>query len=153
MRTSSNPAVIYAALLKIQEEGILENIKKNKKADAFGGYRYADLAATLDDIKAALKAVGLGITQSPDLLDNGPFPPSWVLTTRVFNAEGEYLDNFSPIIVVDRETKDKKTGEPKVSAPDAQSYGSGISYARRYGALSLMAIATEDDDGAGASGR
>jgi hypothetical protein len=94
--------------------------------------RYATLESVLDAVTVPLLDAGLFVTQTPVPLDSG-----WALKTTIAHVEGGELVGMVPL----------EYGDAKGLNP-MQSLGSAISYARRYGLLSLLCLTAEDDDGA-----
>ncbi len=89
--------------------------------------KYADLASVMDACLPALNGHGIAVIQP--LMEN-EFGRSVV--TRFIHSSGETLECPIPLIV---------------GKNDMQGLGSAITYARRYGLMSLAGIAPEDDDG------
>ncbi len=134
MKTSESIQSIAKALAAAQRS--FGKVRKDKTAELGRGgtYRYADLAAVCEAIIPALNAEGIAVIQGsgPDSLG--------VLETRLVHGEsGEWIATYTPIY-------EGRNG-------GAQGYGSGMTYARRYGLLAAVGVAPEDDDdGAKASG-
>lgn len=120
---------IAAALLKVQQE--LDPIKKGKKGH---NNKYADLPAVLDEAVETLNKHGIIVLQ--------PIQPASatsharVETLLVHAASGESISGSAEV---------PWRSDNKMN--DAQSYGSAVTYARRYSLVSMLAISTEDDDG------
>lgn len=95
------------------------------------GYTYADLPQILEVINPLLKKHGLGFTQL--LTEDG-------LLTVIFHAEsGECIEGTCPIPTTTLKGMN-----------DYQSFGSGITYYRRYALSSALGIVTDKDtDAAG----
>lgn len=114
--------------------GELEDVTKNKKANA-GQYEYgyADLATTVAMTRKVLSKHGLAVTQTA--AGDGE---DVVVYTTVLHSSGQFL-----------------TAEPLrlPAGKTAQQTGSALSYGRRYALMAFLGLATEDDDGAGASPR
>ena len=91
-------------------------------------YRYADLATVIATVKPVLAAENLAFSQT--LSDAG-------VATMIMHDSGQWLA-YPAFRVV---------GNPA----DAQKHGSALTYSKRYALLSIMGIATEDDDGKAAS--
>lgn len=89
--------------------------------------KYADLASVVDACLPALNRHGIAVVQP--LMEN-EFGRS--VLTRFIHESGETLDCPVPLIL---------------GKQDMQGLGSAITYARRYGLMSLAGIAPEDDDG------
>lgn len=108
----------------------MEDVVKNHKVEAGPmRYSYADLGDVLAEIRPKLKDQGLAISQTPTT--------EFGVTTTLFHESGQWI-RFAPLMI-------HPTGGT------AQNVGSAITYAKRYSAQSIMAIATEDDDGRAAS--
>ena len=90
--------------------------------------KYPDLACVLDAVTDSLNDNGLMLTQIGEKLDD-----NFVVRTMVFDENGHSID-FGIIPI--KTTKD-----------DAQGFGSGLTYARRYGLMTAFGLAPEDDDG------
>ena len=93
---------------------------------------YADLNAIREACMPALNNNGIAVLQPTVHIDGKNF-----VRTVLLHESGELFDGLTEIIY------------NKVN--DAQSQGSGITYARRYGLQSLVNVGAEDDDGNRAS--
>ena len=122
-------ADLYAALATANTE--ITDPVKNAHADAGNyGYTYATLDQVLSHVRPILAKNGLSVVQDVHNDDAAIF-----VTTSLLHASGEYL-TFGPI------------SWPAV--PKMQDFGAVVSYARRYGVLAALGIATaEDTDAAG----
>lgn len=123
---------LIPALIKFQSE--VPPIPKDKENPFFKNKdtgkkaMYADLATIIETIRAPLSGNGLCITQ-PVCGD--------VLETYLYHSSGQYIKSEMKI-------NNEKN--------NAQGFGSGLTYARRYALSSILGItADEDDDGNGAS--
>ncbi len=123
---------LFDALLKVQ--GSLGAIAKDEKNPFFKS-NYLSLNGLRDALVPVLTANGLVITQ-PTVYQDGK---QFVKTTVTHAKTKEELVGLNEVIVK--------------NAGDAQQAGSGISYARRYGIMSLLCLAAEDDDGNSSSGK
>jgi len=86
---------------------------------------YADLSSVFEAVTDSLNNAGLYIHQ---------VVTSEGLNTSIVSCDGESIDfGIMPILA---------------SKQDAQGYGSGLTYARRYSIMNACGIAPEDDDGA-----
>jgi len=91
-------------------------------------YSYADLAACLESVIPALSEAGLALFQ-PVRIEDG----SAIATTLLVHGDsGEWIASDYAAAAVD----------PR----DARSVGSASTYARRYGLISMLAIASADED-------
>jgi hypothetical protein len=95
--------------------------------------RYADLNEVLDVAKEALNAEGIFVAQGGDHDAGGPF----IRTSLIDADSGHTMDGKVYL----------------VGTPDMQKMGAAITYARRFGLVSLLALESEDDDGEEAVGR
>lgn len=89
---------------------------------------YADLASVMDACMPSLSAHGIAVIQPTADDENGRY----VETVLIHGETGETLKCRVPLIV---------------QKNDMQGYGSAVTYARRYGLMSMAGIAPEDDDG------
>lgn len=94
--------------------------------------KYADLSSVADACLPALNMHGIAVIQPTVDDESGRY----VRTILIHGSSGEQLDCRVPLIV---------------SKNDMQGYGSAVTYARRYGLMSMAGIAPEDDDGNAAS--
>ena len=117
----------------VDAQGELGSVSRDSKADLGrgGAYRYATIAAVLDAVRAPLAARGLVLTQAVATTTAGVD-----IETRLWHRSGQWIGTTL-------------TMQPRDASP--QSIGSAITYGRRYGILTLLCLATEDDDGAAAS--
>ena len=90
--------------------------------------RYADLSSVAEACMPALSAHGIAVIQPPYDDETGRY----VKTILIHGETGETLECRVPLIV---------------QKNDMQGYGSAVTYARRYGLMSMAGIAPEDDDG------
>ena len=120
-------AVIPAFVKALWE---MEDVVKRNRVDAGPmRYTYADLGDVLAEARPKLRVEGLAMIQVPTT-DHG-------VSTTLFHESGQWL-RFAPLKIT-----------PAGGTP--QHVGSAITYARRYSALAVLSLATEDDDGRAAS--
>lgn len=132
MIRSESVTKLMPALLKARAE--CTPILKTSVNPAFRS-KYADLAAIYDAVIPALTANGLVLSHPTSFLDGIVV----VETIIVHAASGEYWGCEYPAIPVKN---------------DPQGLGSATTYAKRYGASAILALAAdEDDDGNAASHR
>jgi hypothetical protein len=116
---------LFKALASFQQE-----VPVIHKGTQGFGYSYADLPAIFDKINPLLKKHGLGFTQLLNSKDGVNY-----LDTVIFHIEsGESLESRTEI--------------PSVSLKgmnDYQSFGSGVTYYRRYALASSLALVTDKD--------
>jgi hypothetical protein len=134
MKTSDSIKLLATALLKAQGE--FTGVLKDKTNPHFKS-KYADLQAAISATEEPLRTNGLLVLQTPF---GSNATQSAGVTTRLLHVSGEWIE-----------------GELELPAgtqnrTDAQTFGSAITYARRYSYLGILGIAPEDDDGNVASG-
>jgi hypothetical protein len=115
---------IYAALAAAQME--MGRALKDTKNPHFGS-KYADLASVMDACMSALNKNGICVMQPTGEDEKGRF-----VKTILAHVSGETVDCRVPLIVAKN---------------DMQGFGSAVTYARRYGLMSMAGIAPDDDDG------
>lgn len=124
MRMSDSIAQIAEALSKAQ--GQIDDATKTGINPHFRS-KYADLAAVRSVIREPLAVNDIAIVQLPRTLEG-----SVEVETMLVHKSGEFI---------------AETLRLPVGKWDAHGIGSGISYARRYGLLSILSLAAADDDG------
>lgn len=124
MKMSENISQLATALSKAQGE--IDDATKKGVNPAFRS-KYADLAAVRGVIREPLAVNDLSIVQFPRTIQGGV-----EVETMIVHKSGEFMSEtlFMP-----------------VNKYDAHGIGSGITYARRYGLMSLLCLAADDDDG------
>lgn len=90
--------------------------------------KYADLSSVVEACMPALNEAGIAVIQPTGENEAGRH----VKTVLIHGDSGETLECIVPLIV---------------QKNDMQGYGSAVTYARRYGLMSMAGIAPEDDDG------
>lgn len=125
MTHSESIKELAAALAKAQGE--LAGAKKDV-TNTFFKNRYADLASTVDALKAAFPKHGLSYVQTICTEEHGAG-----VITMLLHESGEWI-------------KGDKFCLP-VNKADAQGFGSCVTYARRYSLAAIAGVAPEDDDG------
>jgi len=131
MNKSESIATIAKALATAQSE--MGNATKDAKNPFFKS-NYADLNAIREAVLPVLNRNRISVLQPTTVVDGRPF-----VETVLLHESGEFISSITEVIC------------NKVN--DAQSAGSGISYARRYGLQALVCVGAEDDDGNAASGK
>lgn len=117
--------MIYKKLLEFQKLGI--SIKKDKRNPHFKN-DYASLDEVLGKVKEPLNNLGVVII---------PLPETTGVRTILHDTED---DTFVECFV------------PYINPTDMQKLGGAITYGRRYGLTSMLALEDEDDDGNSAVG-
>lgn len=129
MESSQTIAKISAALVKAQAE--MGNAKK-ESTNPFFNKKYADLNAIREAVLPVLTKHGIAVIQPTIVQDNKNY-----VKTILLHESGEYIAGITEIVC----------SKPN----DAQSHGSGLTYARRYGLQSITNVGADDDDGNQAS--
>ena len=111
------------AFAKAQAE--YKNVEYNRENPYYKS-QYADLYTILKAVRPALTKNGISFMQYTKISETGPT----VLHTRLIHASGEWIETRARILP----TKN-----------DAQTYGSTLTYQRRYSALSILGVAPTDD--------
>jgi len=123
---SDQPATLNQAILALQAQ--LPRIGKGSTGQVGTRvYKYADLPAIMDAIRALMITLGLIWVCKPTTVDG-----QFVLATSLRHVpSGESEDGDMPLPV----------------AQGPQGTGSAITYFRRYGLLAVLNIVVDDDDG------
>lgn len=124
MKTSESIKNLSVALLKAQKNiGAATKGSKNP----FFKSTYADLGSVMEACKDALNNEGISVLQPVTSTEQGDY-----VETILLHESGEHISSSMKLVL---------------SKQDMQSYGSAVSYARRYSLQSLVFIPAEDDDG------
>ena len=91
-------------------------------------YKYADLTSVIEAIKPALVKHNLFFTQCPEPVDGGV-----CIATHLYHVNGHNLPLGKLFVPANKN--------------DAQSFGSALTYARRYALVTAFGVPVEDDDG------
>ena len=118
---SHPPAIDQLAAALAQFNLAVPAIAKNKVNPHFRN-SYADLTGIMDTVRLPLAKAGLSIVQ----LLNGD-----TITTMLVHASGQSIASHTPIMA---------------TKSDAQGYGSGVTYSRRYALCAILSVAADDDD-------
>lgn len=121
---------LVPALIAARAE--IPTVKKDQQNPHFKS-KYVNLAGIHEAYAGPLKDNGLCLFQSTRWIDGG----LW-LNTTMYHTSGEWVAFDYPVFA--------NYGKP-------QELGSAITYSRRYSLMTILDIATEDDDGETASGR
>lgn len=125
MNTSSEITNLLKAMIEVAPE--ISSITKSKQAY---GYKYATLDSLIDMLRGVLPKHGLWFTQMPTRVGEKS-----TLTTRVFHASGEWMEDS--IEMTDTELSGK--------ANDTQKLGASITYFRRYALSSIFGVSADED--------
>ena len=117
--------IISKALLEAQRE--MGNALKDSKIPFFKS-SYADLNSIREACLPSLNKHGIVVLQPTAFIDGKNF-----IKTILLHESGESMESLTEIVYSKQN--------------DAQSQGSGITYARRYGLQSFVNVGAEDDDG------
>lgn len=131
MVMSASVDKLAPALLKAQTQ--MSNATKGSQNPFFKS-QYADLNAVREASQPALNENGFTVLQ-PMVQKEGK---SYV-RTLLLHESGQYIGSDTEVVVK--------------NASNPQDYGSGVSYARRYGLQALVSLGQQDDDGEAAVGR
>lgn len=135
-QTDATPSGLWPAMLAVMGE--LGAVAKDAQADSGTRHRYASLGAVLDAARPVLWRHGIVLTQ--DTRTEGGLVA--VDTHLVYAASGERVCST---VAVPPSSPTRKDGTPVLTEP--QAVGVAITYARRYGILCALGLATEDSDG------
>ena len=111
-------------LMKARKE--IEPIKRDGKNPHFGN-KYATLDNVITAVTEPLENNGFLLLHRGINNEHG-----MCITTELLHVDGERISTDIPLVL---------------GKNDMQGLGSAITYARRYGILSLLNLPTEDDDG------
>ena len=133
MKRSDTIVKLAAALVEAQAQWPAIG----KSADGYG-YKYAPLDRVIAAVRPVLASNGLSFVQMPGVSEH---PDQIVLTSMLMHSSGEFLEETATIPL------------PKVGkANEAQCYGAGLTYLRRYSLEAMLGIATGEDTDAGVAG-
>ena len=119
---------LATALCEFQKK--IHAVGKNKSGYK-NDYTYADLGKVIEFVYPTMTELGLSICQVPDRVNEVP-----ALTTILFHTSGQFISGTYPI----------GNAGMKTAVNTAQQFGAALSFARRYGVLAILGIATADDD-------
>lgn len=120
---------LVKALVKAQSE--MSNAVKGS-SNPFFKNKYADLNSIREAVIPHLNKNGIVVLQPLVVIDGETY-----VKTLLLHESGQSIESLIKVIVSRQN--------------DAQSQGSGITYARRYGLQSFVCIGADDDDGNNAS--
>lgn len=131
-RITGSPSLTKLVPALIAARAEIPVVKKDQQNPHFKS-RYVNLAGVHEAYAGPLKDNGLCLFQSTRWIDGN----LW-LNTTLYHTSGEWVAFDYPVFA--------SYGKP-------QEVGSALTYSRRYSLMTLLDIATEDDDGETASGR
>lgn len=119
---------VFAAFVAAQGEFL--HVVEDAQVQVGGGNRagYATLPKVIETLRPILNAHGLGLMQPAEPAQGGV-----KVRTMLVHVSGQSISDDGIYI--------------PASKLDPQGHGSALSYARRYGLLSMLGVATADDDG------
>jgi hypothetical protein len=130
----SSPSYLEVAAAYVAALGELDDVTRTRTADTGSySYRYADLGAVLGAARSVLAGHGLALFQVV-AVDGREVE----VATTIMHTSAQWL-TFAPMRLP--------------AGTTAQAAGSAMTYARRYSALAVLGLATDDDDGATAAPR
>ena len=124
MKMSETIAALATALSAAQGE--IDDATKESRNDHYKS-KYADLAAVRSVIREPLAKHGLSVVQCLRSTPNGV-----ECETILMHKTGEFMSEVLEMPLMKR---------------DAHGVGSAATYARRYGLMGILCIASDDDDG------
>ena len=150
MQASEQLAELAAALSQAQGEfpSIPKDCTAKIKTKSGGEYsfKYADLETILACVRPVLAKHGLSLLCDVvlNLSQTGDGGRAMVATVRLLHSSGQWVESSPLAIPIEPDSYQRQP---------AQACGSSATYATRYAIEALLAIrASEDDDGAAASG-
>jgi hypothetical protein len=108
-----------------QAQGQMKHAVKDRENPFFKS-QYATLSAVWDACRKPLSDNGLAVVQSTDIIDG-----QMVLISRLIHSSGQWIDSYIPL---------------SAEKPNPQSFGSALTYYRRYSLAAIVGIAPDDDD-------
>lgn len=115
-----------------QAQGEFKGAKK-ETVNPFFKSHYADFASVWDAVRDSLSKYKLAVSQHII-----PVGEKHYVVTVLRHESGQFLSSYYPIIS---------------QKPDAQGFGSGTTYSKRYSLQTLLCVASDDDDAEGAVDR
>jgi len=113
---------VYAKLIEAKKQFL--PVHKTRQGH---NYKYADLESIFKSIQPALSKAGLMIIQQGEVINGLDY-----IRTIIASSCGDEIDfGVTPV---------------KTIKPDAQAFGSGLTYARRYAIGMALGLTPEDDD-------
>ena len=132
--TGQIAAALVAALSRLRNPPRNRSVEVSTRGGGRYGFRYATLDKILDMARPVLAEEGLVLFQPISTNEKGGL----VLVTRLLHRSGEWMETSIPL---------------PAPGGDPQSFGSVVTYLRRYAVTALLGIASdEDDDGNRAAG-
>lgn len=132
MKTSESTKSVMEAIFNVQQS--VPALKREATGSTGGrNYKYTPLDKVWEAAQAALKTNKLAVVQSPTSQGEGGAYGDFFQTTIYHVESGEWV---------------QETANMKSIKDDPQSYGSAITYFRRYMMVSMLGLITQDDNDA-----
>lgn len=128
---TQSPTIGELAKALAKAQGAMTSAKKSAVNPHFKS-KYADLAEVIDSIRKPLSDNSIALTQLNTTDENGNVS----VTTMLMHESGEFIGS---------------TFSARPQQATVQGYGSTITYLRRYSAMAIAGLASDDDDGQAAS--
>jgi hypothetical protein len=146
MNKSESISALAKALAAAQGEmGAAAKSSRNP----FFNSNYADLASVWDACRAPLAKHGLSVVQliePAEQSEAGVYETRAIIETVLAHESGEWISSRVSLPVLGPDLKGGGKGDV-----NAQSFGSAITYARRYALAAIVGVYQDDDDGNAAS--
>jgi hypothetical protein len=120
---------LVSALSKLRNPPRNRSVEVSTRGGGKYSFRYATLDKILDMARPVLAAEGLVLFQPISTNEKGGL----VLVTRLLHRSGEWMETSIPL---------------PTPGGDPQSFGSAVTYLRRYAVTALLGIASDEDDDA-----
>ncbi len=127
--TGQIAAALVSALSKLRNPPRNRSVEVSTRGGGKYSFRYATLDKILDMARPVLAAEGLVLFQPISTNEKGGL----VLVTRLLHRSGEWMETSIPL---------------PTPGGDPQSFGSAVTYLRRYAVTALLGIASDEDDDA-----
>jgi hypothetical protein len=127
--TGQIAAALVSALSKLRNPPRNRAVEVSTRGGGKYSFRYATLDKILDMARPVLAAEGLALFQPISTNEKGGL----VLVTRLLHRSGEWMETSIPL---------------PAPGGDPQSFGSAVTYLRRYAVTALLGIASDEDDDA-----
>jgi hypothetical protein len=122
MNKSEQIGELYEALSKMQ--GALKSVPKNGRAHQ--ERKYCTLEDVWETVRKPLSDNGLAVTQAIEHHND-----QFMLITELGHKSGQWMRSFCPLMMKEQ---------------TSQGFGSAVTYARRYGLVSLLGVCPDEDD-------
>lgn len=132
---SADIGKLAEALAKAQAE---MNPAKKDSINPFFKSSYADLASIWEACRIPLTKNGLCVIQTIEIDSFDGTNRNFILVTKLAHLSGQWVFGSYPVNPLKQ---------------DPQSFGSAVTYARRYSLMAIVGIAPEEDDGEASQGR